>query len=57
MPVAASLYDGDSEQQLAALVDLLANFDKYAREQTNVSAVVEELNPPAAQAADQAANP
>lgn len=57
MPVAASLYDGDSEQQLAALVDLLANFDKYARGQTNVSTVVEELNPPAAAAADQAANP
>lgn len=55
-PVPATLYDGDSLQQVDALVDLLANFDKYAREQTDVSSVVEQSNPPAADGADAASS-
>ena len=44
--VSQQLYAGTSLEQLAGLVDLLMNFDAYARQQTSVSSLVKE-SPPA----------
>src|SRR5690606_26339989 len=40
--VAQDLYHGTSIQQLNGLVDLLMNFDAYARRNTSVSSLVEQ---------------
>jgi hypothetical protein len=53
--VAQDLYHGTSVQQLNGLVDLLMNFDAYARRNTSVSSLVEQAI--AAQAASGATTP
>jgi hypothetical protein len=50
--VSETLYPGDSIEQLTALVDLLMNFDAYAKAQTAVTPLVEKAAA-AAQAAGQ----
>lgn len=52
--VSQDLYHGTSVEQLDALVDLLMNFDGYARQQTRIADLVKPANseaPPAAEAA------
>ena len=46
-PVAQTLYEGDSHEQLGALVDLLSNFDQFARSQTKISGRVKPATAPA----------
>lgn len=43
--VSQDLYSGTSLEQLGGLVDLLMNFDAYARQQTSVSSLVQEAAP------------
>ena len=43
--VPQELYRGNSTQQLDALVDLLLNFDRYSRQQTSVTPMVESSIP------------
>ncbi len=51
--ISEALYPGDSIAQLTALVDLLMNFDAYAKAQTAVTPLVEQAAAAAAQAAGQ----
>jgi hypothetical protein len=53
--VAQDLYHGTSLQQVNGVVDLLMNFDAYARRNTSVSSLVEQAI--AAQAASGASSP
>ena len=39
-PLKQSLYHGDSQEQLDALVDLLMNFDRYMKHRTSISQMV-----------------
>jgi hypothetical protein len=53
-PAPQKLFEGTSEQQLDAVVDLLMNFDRYAKEQFSIKAIVKEAPPPAAGGANSA---
>jgi cbb3-type cytochrome oxidase cytochrome c subunit len=47
-PADQKLFAGTSHQQLDAVVDLLMSFDRYAKEQFSIKAIVKEAPPPAA---------
>lgn len=49
-PVAQSILKGTSRQQLDAVVDLLLNFDQFAKEQVSIKPLVKAPPPPAAEA-------
>lgn len=51
--ISQDLYRGDAEEQLEALVDLLTNFDQYAKSNTQIRALV----PPPAPEAGEATTP
>jgi hypothetical protein len=51
--VSQDLYHGTSVEQVDALVDLLMNYDEFARENTSIKALVPAM-PPAASAAEAA---
>lgn len=53
--ISQDLYHGTSEEQVEALVDLLMNYDQFARENTSIKALVP-ASPPAARAGAAAAN-
>ena len=47
-PADQKLFAGTSQQQLDAVVDFLMSFDRYAKEQFSIKAIVKEAPPPAA---------
>jgi hypothetical protein len=53
--VAQNLFEGSSVQQLTGVVDLLMNFDAYARGNTSVTPLVQQAQAEAAAAAQQGA--
>ncbi len=57
-PIDQKLFPGDSEQQLDAVVDLLMNFDRFAKSQTSIKSRIKPIAaPPPAAAAPRAAAP
>lgn len=54
--VSQELYSGNSIEQVRGLVDLLMNFDAYARQRTSVSSLVKEAPDAAADDADKSAS-
>jgi cbb3-type cytochrome oxidase cytochrome c subunit len=51
-PVSQDLYKGDSEQQLAAVVDLLLNWDRFTESETSIKPFIKPQTPAAAGNAD-----
>ena len=47
-PVSQSLYKGDSEQQLNAVVDMLLNYDRFMEGKTSIKTMVKPADPAAA---------
>ena len=50
--VAQDIYHGTSLEQLDALVDLLMNYDNYAKQQKAIAPLVKDVPPPAAPGAE-----
>jgi hypothetical protein len=57
MPVDQKLYEGDSQQQLNGVVDLLMNFDRFTKEQFRVKPLVKAPATPPATGANSASAP
>jgi hypothetical protein len=48
--ISQDLFRGNAEDQLEGLVDLLTNFDQYAKTNTSISSLVPPAAPPTAEA-------